>query len=54
MTREQLDALKAYIDARIDEKIEDAFGRDALHEYLARSSAETELDASVVIHGESE
>jgi hypothetical protein len=52
MTREQLDALKAYIDARTDEKIEDAFGRDASYAYLARRSAETELDASAAIHGE--
>jgi hypothetical protein len=32
MTPNQLSALLLYLDARIDEKIEDAFGRDALSE----------------------
>lgn len=30
MDQEQFDALLAYIDARIDEKIQQAFGRDSL------------------------
>lgn len=35
MTKEQLEALFDYIDARIDEKLATDHGRDALHEAVA-------------------
>ena len=46
MTKEQqdLELLKGYINAVIDEKISNAFGRDGLHEAIARAGAEKELD----------
>lgn len=44
MDRDLLAALKAYVDARIDEKISDAFGRDSLHEIIHLSDAERALD----------
>ncbi len=34
MTKEQVEALLAYVDARIEEKIRDALGRDTLHETI--------------------
>ena len=47
MTEDQLDRLLAYIDARIDEKIEQAFGRDAGYEVMVRINAEDELRAAI-------
>lgn len=47
MTEEQLDKLLAYIDARLDEKIEEAFGRDSLYETIAKSEALDELRKSL-------
>jgi CHASE1-domain containing sensor protein len=44
MTREQLGALKEYIEAVIDEKIQEAFGRDSGSEYLRRHAAEEALE----------
>ena len=43
MTKEQLQALLDYIDARIDEKIESAFGRDGLSEMLKADQLVIEL-----------
>ena len=34
LSKDQLDVLLEYIDARIDERIQDAFGRDSGPEYL--------------------
>ncbi len=45
MNADELEALLAYIDARIDEKIEKAFGRDAGYEVVATMKAEDELRA---------
>lgn len=44
MREEQIIALKAYIKAVVEERIETAFGRDALHESIARRDAEELLD----------
>ena len=38
MTEEQLRALIAFIDARINEKIVDASGRDGIAEYVMTSA----------------
>ena len=43
MAEKQYEALLTYIDCRIDEKIEDAFGRDALNESVASCEAQQEL-----------
>ena len=47
MTREQFNALCEYIDAKIDEKIEDAFGRDGLSETIRASKLECEAWAAL-------
>lgn len=43
MKHDQFNKLLEYIDARIAEKISDAFGRDGLHEAVARADVENEL-----------
>ena len=43
MTLEQLQALTEWVDARIAEKIEAAFNRDGLHEYIRQSDLYKEL-----------
>lgn len=50
MSDNELAALKEYIRAAIKVQIEDAFGRDALHESIALRETENELDR---IRGES-
>lgn len=42
-------ALLNYIDARINEKIEDAFGRDGLNESVRRSHLQEHLHHLLVI-----
>jgi len=54
MTEEQLEALKEYVSALIDEKIEDAFHREAGIEYLKRRRAEETLSALIVPTGETD
>ena len=44
MTEAFLKALMAWIDARIDEKIQDAFGRDSLHESIREGKCRNELE----------
>lgn len=46
MTREQLVALLDYLDARMDEKIADAFGRDGQSETLIRMAYWKDLVAA--------
>lgn len=46
MTEHQLTLLMEWIDARIDQKIEQAFDRDALHEYINEGSRRRDLVAS--------
>ena len=48
MTKHEFTALVDFIDALIDEKIADAFGRDALHESIRRSEFEKELKEILV------
>lgn len=43
MNQEQFNALLAYIDARIDEQIADAFGRDSLYESIETSEKRKNL-----------
>lgn len=43
LSEEQVQALMSYIDARIDEKISDALGRDSLHETTKRRDLEDEM-----------
>lgn len=48
MTEDQYRALLEYIDKRIDEKINDAFGRDSLVETIRCNDAERELRIALV------
>jgi len=41
--KEQLEKLMDWIDARIDYKIENAFGRDSTHEYIRENDIKQEL-----------
>lgn len=43
MREELLEKLFEYIDARIDDKIESAFGRDRLYESIRVADLKTEL-----------
>lgn len=43
MNEEQFKALLEYIDRRLDERIQDAFGRASGQEWLASYTAEQEL-----------
>lgn len=43
MSPQQYNKLMEYIDARIDEKIQDAFGRDSLNESIKTSVIGAEL-----------
>lgn len=47
MDRTLLEALKSWIDARIDEKLADAAGRDSINETIRARAFEQELDALV-------
>lgn len=47
MTEEQMRALMAWIDARIAEKIEDAFGRDSLMEARQKNDARRALESEM-------
>jgi hypothetical protein len=49
MTEEQFKAMLAYFNALIDEKIEDAFGRDSLHESIKVHECEAELRKVLVV-----
>lgn len=44
MTKQQLKALREYIDARIDEKFDEAFGRSDTGPYLVRLACQTDLE----------
>ncbi len=44
----QIQKLKEYLDARIAEKIEEAFGRDSLNEGIRCRKIEDELDQELV------
>jgi len=48
MTTQEFTALVDFIDALIDKKIGDAFGRDSLHESIRLSEFEKELKALLV------
>jgi len=52
MTHEQYEALLAYLDARIAEKIADAFGRDSLHEIIRCNAFEADLRKLLVTEDE--
>ena len=43
LTQEQYDALEEYIEAKIDERIESAFGRDSLNESIRLTDADNVL-----------
>jgi hypothetical protein len=49
MTEEQLSALLEYIDARIDEKIREASGRDSLSEGIHADILRGDLKAALGI-----
>ena len=49
MSEQQFKALMAYIDARIDEKIMDAFGRDSLYEAIKTSDYLKELREALLL-----
>lgn len=51
MAPDELNALKEYIKAVVDEKIEYAFGRDSHHEAMAVRSAEDDLDNAIKKQG---
>lgn len=47
MTEDQANALLVYIDARIDEKIADALGRDSLYEAMRVGECLQDLESEL-------
>ena len=48
MDEKTFELLKDWVEAVIDKKIQDAFGRDGLHESIRRREFETELKARLL------
>lgn len=52
MTHEQLQVLSEWVDARIDERIEDRLGNDSLYESVRQRDLYTELKRAFGIEEE--